>query len=322
MTDVAWHDERATGIGGSDIAGLIGLSKYSSPTSIFYERMGLIEPTPESQRQRIGKRMELVLALEFHDETGLYVSGEQAWMRHPEHPWARCTVDGFASDHEGWGSAEEVAGTVQFKTDGRFGWPDGVPANIRAQCIWEMGVTTLQHCWLVVMFAGFRVEVFEVDWDAECESDWLFMLATAGRFWCDHVLTRTPPAVDDHEATTTALTEVYRNPDGELEADQRALRLVAELQHAKRYTKAAEAEEGRLSNELRALLGDHTDLIDGWKPGRRKGTTVPNVIASWREQESHRVDLEALRAADLALVEKCTTTTTTRVLRVSKPKED
>lgn len=328
----AWHLWRAGGIGGSDIAGLIGLSPYSSPVSIYYDKIGVTAPMPETQRLRLGKRMEQVLALEFHDLTGLWCVGEQTWCVHPDHSWARCTVDGFAAgthEHDDefgpdtW--SERALGTVQFKTDGRFGWPDGIPPNIRAQCVWEMGVTGLRHCWLVVMFAGFRIETFEIPWDEDAADDWDFMHTRAAQFWRDHIEAGIVPPMDEHPATARALGEVYSDPDpgSILDADDAARTLVARLQVAKATTKGAEATEQRLSRDLCALLGDRELLIDGWiEPGpRSKQGPKPNVLASWKKSSRSKVDLDGLRADAPELVTKHTTTSEGRRLYVPQIKE-
>lgn len=320
----AWHDWRRGGLGASDLPALLGLSNFASPTSLYFEKTGLLERYEESPRQRIGKRMESVLAAEFNDMTDLYVVGEQTMCQSTEYPWARCTVDGFVADSK-FGSADGdlSLGICEMKTDGRASWPDGIPHNIRAQTVWQMGVCQLTHCWLVVMFSGFRVEIFEVDFDADAAADWQYMIDVAGRFWHDNVLTGTPPPVDDHWATTEALTNVHRDPEGMLDADDNARAVVASVQRAMVITAAAEATEKRLKNELRALLGDKTDLVDGTKPGKRKDDPPqPRVIASWREQQSERTDPELVRTlVPLELLEKVTTTTTSRVLRIPKAKE-
>lgn len=326
LADLAWHRWRQGGIGGSDIAALLGLSNYASPVSLYYEKVGAFdgEREPDSQRQRIGKRMEALLAAEFHDMTGLHVVGEQQQCEHIDNDWARCTVDGFVVAGDLWPGNGPRLGTIQMKTDGRFGWPDGVPANIRAQCCWEMGVTGLRHCWLIVMFAGFKIEVFEIPWDQDAEDDWEFMLAKATGFWEQNVLAGVVPPMDDHPATTRALTEVYADPEGMVDVDDAGRILVTDLQVAKALTKAAQAEEDRAGNELRAYLGDKTDLIDGWTvPGpRSRQGPKPIVLASWREQSPRRFDLDLFRVEHPALAEQYLKESTTRVLRVTKPKEN
>jgi len=309
MTEADWHEWRAEGIGGSDIAALVGLSNYASPLSLYYEKTGQLKPDHEpSERQRIGRRMEGLLAEEFHDRTGLYCMATQTIWAHPVHTFARCTVDGLAYEGDDIEDRSPL-GVIEFKTDGRFGWPEGVPANIRAQCVWEMGVTDSPQSWLVVMFAGFRVQVFEIPFDDDARADWVFMLDAATRFW-DQVQTRTPPLADDHEATTRALLQVHDpDPTAELDADDTTRDLVDKLRWAKAATKAAKAAEDTLSNQLRAALGDAVDLVDS---GR--------VIASWRPQIAARVDIAELRFAHPELVGAYTRETETRVLRLHTAK--
>lgn len=322
--DQAWREWRRGGVGASDVAALIGLSAYASPTSLFYSKLGLLDEPEETQRQRIGKRMEALLAAEFHDETGLYVVGEQMMCTHPEHTFARCTLDGLVAEAPADDvDLEACIATWEAKSDGRFAWPDGIPHNIRAQCVFQMGVTGMQHCFLTVIFAGFRIEHHEVDFDDDARADWEFMLEAARSFWFDNIMLGTPPPVDDHWATTEALTQVHRDPQGMLDADDRARDLVATVQRAMTITAAAEATEKRLKNELRAVLGDKTDLIDGWvTKGKRDPKQEPVVLASWREQQSQRIDPDEVRRLDPLLAAKCTKSTTSRVLRVAKAKEN
>ena len=315
-----WHAWRAEGIGGSDIAALVGLSPYASPTSLFYEKTGQLTPNRiDTDRQRIGRRMEHVLEQEFSERTGLHCMGQQTLWAHVDHDYARCTIDAMAIESDPGDDDPNVGtvlGTVQFKTDGRFGWPDGPPANIRAQCIWEMGVTGLPMSWLVVMFAGFRVQVFELPFDDDARSDWTFMLDRATTFWIDHVQTGEPPAADDHPETTRALEAVHRPIKGQsIAADDDARRLVDAVRIAQTQTKAAKSVEDTLRNELRDVIGDSVDLIDGYGDDGD-----PIVIASWRPQTARRVDLDELRKNYPDLVEVYTIETASRVLRIHKPK--
>jgi len=305
MTADDWHEWRAQGVGGSDIAALVGLSRYASPTSLYYEKTGQLNGDREdTERQRIGRRMEGLLAEEFHDRTGLYCMSAQTTWAHPTYPFARCTVDGLAYEGDDIDDRSPL-GVIEFKTDGRFSWPDGIPPNIRAKCVWEMGVTDSPMSWLVVMFAGFRIQVYEIPFDNDAADDWLFMLATATEFW-GHVTAGEPPPADDHEATTRALEAVHEpDPTLELDADDYSRELVDRLAAAKATTKAAKATEDTLSNELRAVLGDAVDLV-----------AAGRVIASWRPQTAGRVDVAELRRAHPDLVADFTRETESRVLRL------
>lgn len=327
--DAGWHAWRSGGVGGSDAPVLLGLSSYASPVSLFFTKTGVIDDnSPDTQRQRIGKRMEAVLAAEFHDMTGLNVVGEQTWCEHTEHRWARCTVDGFVAesaivdvDHLG---EPDPIGIIEMKTVGQFAWPDGIPPNIRAQVIWQLGVTGMRHAWVIVVFAGWKVEIFEVDWDADAQADWDYVFERADNFWNQHVLAGIVPPMDDHDATTRALTAVFdADPEGMVDIDEPGRQLVGAVQVAQARTKAATADEARLKNELRAYLGDNTTVIDGWiDPGpRSKKPPKPNVLASWRPQVAQRFDTDQFKADHPDLASKYTKSTESRVLRVNKPKE-
>jgi putative phage-type endonuclease len=256
MSDAAWHEWRRAGIGGSDVTALLGLSPYTSPWKLWAEKVGLLPPSESTQRQRIGQRMEPVLAAEFHEETGLCVVGHQTWCVDPDADWRRCTVDGFIVETPNAGSLEGIA-TWEAKTDGRYGWPDGPPANIRAQCVWGMGVTQHDSCFLTVMFAGFRIQTFEIPWDADAKADWDLMVDRADRFWRDHVLTGTPPPIDGSDATTDALRAVYPDhvPGVEVELDD----LISELEgreSMKAEIRARQKVLDQIDNTLRARFGD------------------------------------------------------------------
>lgn len=252
----SWLEWRRGGIGGSDIAALLGLSNYASPYSLWCEKVGLIEPTETTQRQRVGQVLEDGIAVLFHEQTGLYSVGEQMWCSHDEHTWAQCTVDGFAAEAAG-SSIDDVLGTHQKKTDGRFGWPDGVPVNIRAQCVWEMGVTQMSHCWLSVLHAGFRFEVYEIARDDDAERDWELMLDRAGTFWHDHVLAGVAPMVDGSDATAEALRVLHPEhvPGERAELDGLVVDL-AERYEIKARMKADKARLAEIDNTVRATFGD------------------------------------------------------------------
>lgn len=259
-TDREWHEWRSHGIGGSDIGAILGLSKFASPWTVWADKQGLLPPTPETQRQRIGKRMESLLAAEFHDaHPELMVVGEQMWLTHRDWPVARCTVDGgiIETPDTAMGRArpdlEDLVGVWEAKTQGTFGWPDGIPAYIEAQCRWNMGIARVGVCYLTVMFAGFRIEHYEIAHD---EDEWQFMLDRARNFWL-LVEAGTAPDVDGSDATTRALRHVHpEHITGERAEIDHLADLVVERGDLKDAVKADTARLDEIDNELRAAIGD------------------------------------------------------------------
>lgn len=254
MTDRSeWLEWRRGGVGGSDIAALLGLSNYASPFSLWCEKVGLVSGSDATPRQRVGQVLEPAIAVLFHEDTGLYAAGEQTWCTHPDYDWARCTVDGFV--YETPSSLIGALGTHQIKTDARFGW-DEVPVNIRAQCVWEMGVTQQPHCWLSVLHGGFTFRVYEIPWDDDAEADWKLMLERAETFW-NHVVTGVMPSIDGSDATASTLRTLYpdHEPGRSVDLDGMA-DIIVERAELKDRAKSVKARLDEIDNQLKAALAD------------------------------------------------------------------
>lgn len=303
----AWHAERATGIGGSEIGVILGLSSFESPFSLWARKTGLLPAgDPETARQRIGRRMEGVIAAEFHDATGLHVAGEQLMLRHPDHPWARASVDGLVveSPHS---AIDDAVGVFEAKTAREFGWTE-IPPTYLAQCRWNAWVAGVDRAWLCVMFSGWRFEVFEIDQDP---ADVAFMVDRAAEFWA-HVENGTPPPVDGHDATADAIAHLWptETPDKAIDADPTLAEILAHRAAIKARVSADEKVLKGLDNELAALIGDaETIRIDG----------APAF--TYRAQSRTTVDRAALEAEHPAIAAAFTRISTYRVLRPVKGKK-
>lgn len=304
MTDTDWLTWRRQGIGASDVPALLGLSNFDSPWSLWARKTGLLPDSEETQRQRIGHLMEPVLAQMFHEHTGLYVAGEQTWCSHRGHQWARATIDGLVMDGASRDHVDDALGVVEFKTDGSFGWSDGVPARVLSQVQWQLFVTDLPRAWVGVMHANWRFAVHEVERD---EDDIAFMLERAQAFWERHILAGEPPPVDASDATASAIAAVWpeHRPGEIVEFEGAAWRdLIEHRTILKQVIKDRQEELDEIENRLKAAMQDaEIAVLDG----------VP--VLTYRAQERTGIDVKALRAAHPEIAEQFTTRSTYRVLR-------
>jgi putative phage-type endonuclease len=82
----AWHAVRATGIGGSEIAAVLGLSPYESRFSLWHRKQQLAAPTMENDQMRWGTLLEDVIAHRFaleHPELRVRRTGTWRSKAHP-----------------------------------------------------------------------------------------------------------------------------------------------------------------------------------------------------------------------------------------------
>ncbi|MFF8997090.1 YqaJ viral recombinase family protein [Streptomyces achromogenes] len=196
-----WHAARATGIGGSEIAAVLGLSPYESAFSLWHRKQGLIGPVAESEEMYWGKVHEPAICARFATEHPNLAVTPAPTYAHPARPWQIANPDRHAGpdlleaktsrDAEGWG--EE--GT------------DQIPVHYRAQCLWYMDVLGARRCWVAVLIAGSEYREYLVEYDqAEAE----FMRDKAAAFM-ESLAAGDRPAIDGHTATYQTVREL---PEG------------------------------------------------------------------------------------------------------------
>ena len=162
-----WLEWRRNGIGASEVAGVLGLSPWQSPWSIWAEKTGLIPGAGVTEAMEFGLMAEVMLKQYFEKRTGLYVAGEQTWCAKPGDEWMRCTVDGFVLDPEVSGRPPDTfdlaASTAVYeaKTTSEPPW-DEVPTHYACQAQWQMAVTGMPVCWFGVLHIAFGRPTFRV----------------------------------------------------------------------------------------------------------------------------------------------------------------
>ena len=150
-----WLKIRRKGIGGSDIAGICGLSNYNSPLSIYLDKTNQMPKDDEENiAAELGLELEDFLSRKFvqrikknegididlkkmpwilqHDTIDYFLVNLDRFFKHPEKGW--CPV--------------ELKTTTEFKRDA---WKDDeVPDQYYAQIQWQMMITGWQQCYLVI----------------------------------------------------------------------------------------------------------------------------------------------------------------------------
>ncbi|MGW4222934.1 YqaJ viral recombinase family nuclease [Streptomyces bauhiniae] len=254
----AWHAARAQGIGGSEIAAVLGLSPYESRFSLWHRKQGLIAPVEESEEMYWGKEHEPAICRRFAKEhpewaiqgSATYTTADRRWqIANPDRLLYRLADDPDSAqpvelleaktsrDAEGWG--EE--GT------------DQIPVHYRAQCLWYMDVLQVTRCWVAVLIAGSEYREYVVEYD---EAEARFMREAGAEFMAS-LAAGDRPAIDGHSATYQTVREL---PDGLDDVDVEIETALRDRFHAAQD--AAWAAE----DELTACKGLLLDAID---TGRR-----------------------------------------------------
>ena len=274
-----WHEARNAGIGGSDIAALLGLSTYESRYSLWHRKAGTLGPQEQTTLTRRGHYLEPAIAAWFADQHPEYRlrRGVGTWC-HTERDWQRVNPDGLItrprgrkplavfeakSDHEAW----------------KWGTPgtDQVPIYYRCQVMWAMDVLELDVAYIAVLLGGLDFAEYVVEYNPEEAA----LLREEADEFLTSVRENRPPDIDDHSQTYQVIRELHPDIDGsDAEIDPDIAEWFVTAQAAKT---AAEADEREARSRIADEMGSAQRAVcNGYAIARRQARNggTPYVVAA------------------------------------------
>lgn len=306
---------RKKGIGGSDVAAILGFSPYKSPYQLWLDKTGRSE-RKESQNEsaHFGNLLEDVVAKEFSRRAGVKVQRVTQQLFLEEHPWALGNIDRAVIN-------PDIAGNVRFK-DGAlttdrllecktaseymsklFGeeGSDQVPDYYLTQCLWYLLITGCKVIDLAVLIGGNKFRMYRIERDEDLIQS-IFNQVKA--FWFNHVIADVPP---DPTCFDDVLHRWSNHVVGkQVEADFEHIKLAEELITVQGRQKADKAREDEIKLKIVSTMQDAEMMISQGKS-----------ICTYKEQSSTRIDSTLLKKEEPDLFAKYSKTSSTRVFRIS-----
>jgi putative phage-type endonuclease len=251
MNREEWLAGRHTGIGASEAAAVLGLSRYKSPLEVYLEKIGELGPQDDSERMYWGRKLEAIIAQEYGIRTGLKVNLNEDYtvLVHPDHKWMRCTLDAIAHD------PEKGPGNVQCKNVDRFSaheWADGVPEEYLIQVMHEMAVAGFNWGCLAVLIGGNQFKAYEFDRDNELID---LIIEKEEKFWKENVMQQIPPSATG--ASIEALSKLYPKDNGQLVAITNGIgKDIVNYTIVKERLKEIENQEAELKARIQGVMGE------------------------------------------------------------------
>lgn len=290
MTRDNFLARRRSGIGGSDIGAICGVSQWKSPLDVYRDKVE--DPAPGSdERFPIGETKSLywgavheaAIAEAFTIVTGIKLMRYNRQIVDPEIPYFIANVDRLAYCVDGSRPFNAKTGEiftdtgVEIKTcrwkDEDWGdeGTDEVPAQYFLQCQWYMSlIPSVRKFYLAVLFGGNDMQIYVINRDEEV----IGKIREIGReFWNGHVLAELPPpprSIEEVRALYPSAAFVQKMADAELEA---AVYELANRTAARKEAEKAEADakfivaEGMKDCEI--LLDDEGQRIATFKTNKR-----------------------------------------------------
>lgn len=272
-----WLEHRKLGIGGSDVAAIVGLSRFKSAFSVYLDKIGELPPIDDNPKMKAGRVLEPVIADWFTEETGIKCQ-EQKWIfQHSEHPFMLANIDRWVPSEN---AGLEIKNTSEYC---RSDWFDGnteiIPTEYQLQANHYMAVTNADKWYVAVLIGGWDFQWRIIERDEGLINS---LITIEKNFWENHVQAKNPPQVGAQDtdmmsfmypsssATSIAISEVHYD-------------LIKRLVDSKKALDTAEEAFEDSKNKVKQLMGENElatwqgDKFATWK-SNKKGVRVFKIV--------------------------------------------
>ena len=266
------------GIGGSDIAAVLGISKWKSPFDVWAKLVGQAPEIEQNQAMEWGTILEPVVARHYtQGHPGEFLT-QPGRLAHPHLPYVCGTPDFLVHS----GEDTKLLRGLEIKTAGLRAasfWGsegDAIPEEYLVQCAWYMIVTGLETWDVAVLLGGQEYREYTLVADQELQK---LLLAQAAQFWAKHVLTGLPPEPGGSESTAHTIRSLYPRSIANMKTATPEECVVAGLlQEAEMLLAEAESQHAALKAKLMLAMGESEALLGPWGRISWKSSKPSDVV--------------------------------------------
>lgn len=259
MTHQEWLADRRKGIGGSDVATILGLNKWKSPYQLWLEKTDQITLDDNAGEAAYwGTALEPLVANRFSEVTGKKVRRRNQVFEHTDYPFLRANID------------RDIVGepaVLECKTANQFlakEWEkDEIPMQYICQVQHYMNVLNREYAYFAVLIGGQRFIWKRIDRDQDLINAITERLV---EFWEENVLKGIPPEIDGSDATSAFIRNQYAEPgENEIELPKRIDDLTQLKAEYKQDMKDIDEKCKQIDNQIILLLKDKNASV-GYSP--------------------------------------------------------
>lgn len=246
-----WLQYRRQGIGGSDVAAIMGFSPFCTKRDLYYDKVGIKpamdEEEPNWVAKEVGHRLEDLVAEIFSRKTGLTVFPIRKMFRHPLYPFMLADVDFFIRFPDG------SIGILECKTTNyncQSKWEnDSVPINYEYQGRHYMSVMNVNKVYFACLYGNnedeFIIRYMERDLELEEE-----FIAEEEFFWEENVAKRIePPYAEKPDLVLESIRKHFGSADKDADEIKLPRKHLVSIQNYMELKK----KKSQLDSEVRKL---------------------------------------------------------------------
>jgi len=299
-----WLEERRTGIGGSDVAAVLGINPYRSPVEVYLDKTGQSPlETPDNDKMYWGRALEDLVAQEFSKRTGKKVQRRNQMFRDKEYSFLIANIDRYIVGEQAILECKTASEYTkdQWGEDGT----DDVPFYYLCQVLHYMYVTGYYKGYLAVLIGGYDYRIYNISYNENVANK---IKSKCIDFWNNHVLKKVPPKpinLEDVKAlySTTSQEAIIK------EADENILQLTETYKALKQEEKDILEKLKETQKKIMEFLQDANTLIN---------PVSGKILATWKENKTKRFDASILKIEQPEIYNKYTKEISSRRFIIKK----
>lgn len=217
LCEEEWLSYRRQGVGGSDVAAILGISPFRTARDLYYDKQNIV-PAESDEGNWVAKEMghllEDLVAKIFQKKTGLPIYQDKKMFYHPIYPFMIADLDYFVSLPDGSTAILEIKTT---NYNARNHWwiekQEIVPAYYEAQGRHYMAVMDVDRVFFCCLYGNNENEIIirEIKRDYFYEEEMIFL---EENFWINHVQKQVPPSyTEDGDLIITSVRRHFGPAD-------------------------------------------------------------------------------------------------------------
>ena len=264
-----WLKVRKLGLGGSDMAAVLGLSPWRSPIDVWLDKTSDTVEEKESEPMYWGNVLEEVVAQEFAKRSGYKVRNNNFTLQSEPYPYLLANID---REIVGLDAGLECKTANAFKANEWDG--DNVPDAYYIQCQHYMAVTGKASWWIAALIGGNTFVYKEIKRNEEVIKA---IIDTGAAFW-ELVESKTMPAPDDTKQCENALKKLYQKSNGQsVELPANYGNMIIDYLEIKNQLSELETKKRGIENVMKDFLKDNERATYGehfvsWKSTKPRET--------------------------------------------------
>jgi putative phage-type endonuclease len=292
--------ERTKFIGGSDCAGVLGLSRWQTPLSIWAEKTGQIAPKElDNEAVELGKELEDYVARRFEKKTGKKVRRINKTLFHEKYDFIGANLDRDIIGEDAFLECKTASAWKAREWEGQE-----IPQEYILQCLHYLAVTGYKYCYIAVLIGNQDFKWKRIDRDDKMINN---IIEQEVYFWNTFVIPKVMPMnIKRQDSITLQELFPYATKIEPIKLGDNALKLAEQLESYNEDLKALEGYIEKMQNELKALLKDN------------ESAEVGEFSISWKNQERTTLDSKKIKENEPEFYKKYSKTNNIRVFRCIK----